>query len=313
MTTVAAPRTERRSAAPSGSPARLVWALAGVEGRRLLRHPAFLSLLGLALLVLGGAAFGEEVADVLDRGDVDVSLVVTLVAWGTLLATNLAALRVRRDRAGELYGTLPTPAAARTLGHLLATLAALPVALALPAAWWISSELNDPAATVGRPRLAELAVGPLLVLGGGATGVLVARWAPTALAGPVAVVATVVLQSNLGHEHPELRWLHFVADQPAVLDPWLEVRHAGWHLVYLLGLVVLAGTLAVGRHGFPRPLTAAVATAVAVVLASGWAQTRPPTAAQVTAVVDRLERPEAHQVCETRPSARYCAYPTYRD
>jgi hypothetical protein len=125
-------------------------------------------------------------------------------------------------------------------------------------------------------------------------------------------VATVVLQSNLGHQHPELRWLHFVADQPSLLDPWLEVRHAGWHLLYLLGLVVLAGALAVGRHGFPRPLTAVVAAAVAAVLVSGWVQTRPPTTAQVAAVVDRLEWPQAHQVCERRAGVRYCAYPTYR-
>jgi hypothetical protein len=309
MTTVAEPRLDRRAGPRPGPAARLVWELAGAEGRRLLRHPAFLSLLGLALLVLGGAAFGEEVADVLNRDDVDVSLMLTLVAWGTLLATNLAALRGRRDRAGELYDTLPAPAASRTLGQVLATLAVLPVALALLAGWWVSAELNDPTATVGTPRLAELAVGPLLILGGGATGALIARWLPTVLAGPVAVVVTVVLQSNLGHQDPELRWLHFVADQPSVLDPWLEVRHAGWHAVYLLGLVVLAGTLAVRRHGFPRRLTAVAAAAVAVVLVSGWVQTRPPTGAEVAAVVDRLERPEAHQVCERRAGVRYCASP----
>jgi hypothetical protein len=313
MTTVTEPRLDRRSAAGSSSPARLVWELAGAESRRLLRHPAFLSLLGLAVLTSGGGAFGEEVADVLNRDDVDISLLLTLVAWGTLLATNLAALRGRRDRAGELYETLPAPAASRTLGQVLAALTALPVALVLLAGWWISAELSYPTATVGTPRLAELAVGPLLILGAGATGVLVARWLPTALAGPVAVVATIILQSNFGHRHPELRWLHFVADQPAVLDPWLEIRHAGWHLLYLLGLVVLAGALAVGRHGFPRRLTAVVAAAVAVVLASGWVQTRPPTATQVAAVVGRLERPEAHQFCERRVGVRYCAYPTYRD
>jgi hypothetical protein len=116
MTTVTEPRLERRSAAGSGSPARLVRELASAESRRLLRHPAFLSLLGLAVLTFGGGAFGEEVADVLNRDDVDISLLLTLVAWGTLLATNLAALRGRRDRAGELYETLPAPGASRTLG-----------------------------------------------------------------------------------------------------------------------------------------------------------------------------------------------------
>jgi hypothetical protein len=310
MTTLTEPRLGQATGLQTGPPARVVLALARFEGCRLLRHPAFLGLLGLALFAALGLGFGEEVADVLDRDDSGVAVLLTLAAWGALLAVNLAALRSRRDRTTELYASLPAPATFRTAAHVLSAVAVLPVAFALVAAWWLAA-LTYPA-TVGTPRLAELAVGPLLVLGAGATGVLVARWVPTPLAGPVAVVATIVLQSNWGHQHHELRWLHFVAAEP-FLDPWLEVRHAGWHLVYLLGLVVLAGALAVGRHGPSRLLAAVVATAMAMVLVASWVQTRPPTAAQAAAIVDRLERPEAHQVCEQRASVRYCAYPVYRD
>jgi hypothetical protein len=308
------PRLARPAPLGTGAPARTVWVLARFEGRRLLRHPAVLSLLTLAVVALVGGGFGEEVADVMDRDDVAFAvLVLTLVAWGTLLAANLAALRSRRDHTTELLESLPTPAASRDAAHLVSVAAALPVGLALLAGWWLAAELTY-SATVGTPRPAELAVGLLLMLGGGATGVLVARWLPTVLAGPVAVLATIVLQSNWGHLDHELRWLHFVAGgTPSAVDPWLEVRHAGWHLSYLLALVVLAGALALARHGLPRALAGVLAGAVAVALVAGWVQTRPPAAAQVAAIVDRLERPEAHQVCERYGEVRYCAYPTYRD
>jgi hypothetical protein len=311
MTTVTTPRLERTAPPRPDVPGRTILSLARFEGRRLLRHPAFLGLLGLALWAVLAGALAEETADVLNHDDIDTALYLTLVAWGALLAGNLAALRARRDRTRELPSSLPATEASRTAAQVLAPLAALPVGLALLALWWGLAELAYPA-TVGTPRPAELAVGPLLILGGGATGVLVARLLPTALAGPVAVVATIVLQSNWGHQHHEARWLHFVAAGP-VLSLGFELRPAGWHAAYLLGLVVLAGALAVARHGLRRPLAAVGATAVTVVLVSAWLQTRPPTPTQVTAIVDRLERPEASQVCQRRGQVRYCAYPTYRD
>jgi hypothetical protein len=303
---------DRATPPRAGSPARVVAALGRFEGRKLLESPVLLVSVALALAVLFMTGTGDW-AQVLDRDDVTAAVTLTILAWGVLLATNLAALRSRRDRTTELLASLPVPARSRTTAQLLATTAVLPVAVALPAAWCLHAQLRFPA-TVGTARPAELAVAPLLLLGGGATGVLVARWLPTVLAGPAAVLATIVLQVNWGDEQYELRWLHFVAWEPAMaLDPWLDVRHAGWHLVYLLGLVALAAVAAVARHGLTRPLAAVAAAAVAVVLVSGWVQTRPPTTGQVATIVDHLHRPEAHQVCEDRPGVRYCAYPTYRD
>jgi hypothetical protein len=295
----------------AGSPAQVLAALARFEGRKLHESPIVLGMLTLALATLFVGQSGDW-AVVLDRDDVTAAVSLTILAWGVLLAANLAALRSRRDRTTELLSSLPVSARSRTTGQLLAVTALLPVAVALPAAWWIQARLGSPA-TVGTPRPAELAVAPLLLLGGGVTGVLVARWLPTALAGPAAVLATIVLQVNWGDEQYELRWLHFVAWEPAMaLDPWLDIRHAGWHLVYLLGLVGLACVAALARHGLSRPLPAVAAAAVAVVLVAGWVQTRPPTATQVAGIVDHLHRPEAHQVCEDRDGVHYCAYPTYR-
>jgi hypothetical protein len=292
MPVLTEPRLRRAILPRTGRPARVVAALGRFEGRKLYESPVFLGASGLALAALFTAGGGDWAA-VLDRDDVTAVVSLTIMAWGVLLATNLAALRSRRDRTTELLSSLPASAASRTAGHLLATVAAVPVAVALPAAWCYAA-LRNPA-TVGAPRPAELAVAPLLMLGGGATGLLVARWVPTGLAGPAAVLATIVLQVNWGDEHYELRWLHFVAWEPAMaLDPWLEVRHAGWHLVYLLGLVVLAGLVAVARHGLDRLVATAAAAAVAVVLVSGWVQTRPPGAGQVAAIVDHLQRPGVH-------------------
>jgi hypothetical protein len=310
VTTATSSQLSRPAPPRPGPPARAVLALAGFEGRRLLQSPVFLGALGLAL-ALCVAVGGGDAVPVLDRDDVETALFLTVLAWGTLLATNLAALRSRRDRTGELLAALPTSAGSRTAAQLLATTAALPAAVAVLAVWGLT-RLRDPA-TVGTPRPAELAVGLLLVAGGGATGVLVARWLPTVLAGPAAVVATIVLQLSWGSRQ-EWRWLHFVAWDPEVaLDPWLDVRPAGWHLLYLAGLVTLAGVLALARDGRDRPLPAVAATTAAVVVLAGWAQTTPPTAAQVAAIVDHLERPEAFQVCQRHGRVRYCAYPTYRD
>jgi hypothetical protein len=304
-------RTGQAAPPRTGAPARVVLALARFEGRKLVESPIFLVGFALAL----GACFvgwSGDSAAVLERDDVELALFLTLLAWGTLLAANLAATRARRDRTTELLASLPAAAETRTAAQALAATTTLPLSAAILAAWWAYGQLRYPA-TIGTPRPGELAVGPLLVLGGGAAGVLVARWLPTVLAGPAAVVATVVLQLNWGAEDHRWRWLHFVAWEPVTVDPWLEVRPAGWHLTYLLGLVVLAGALAVARHGLRRPLAAVLAGAVAVVLVSGWAQTRPPSAGQVAAIVDRLERPEAHQLCQRHGQVRYCFYPTYRD
>jgi hypothetical protein len=312
MPVLSEPRTGPAAPPRAASPARVVGALARFEGRKLLESPVLLGSVALAMAVLFMAGTGDW-AEVLDRVDVTAAVTLTILAWGVLLAANLAALRSRRDRTGELLASLPASARSRTTAQLLATTAVLPVAVALPAAWCLHAQFRYPA-TVGSARPAEMAVAPLLLLGGGATGVLVARWLPTTLAGPAAVLATIVLQVNWGDEQYELRWLHFVAWEPAMaLDPWLDIRHAGWHLVYLLGLVVLAAVAAVARDGLTRPLAAVAAAAVAVVLVSGWVQTRPPTAGQVAAIVDHLHRPEAHQVCEDRAGVRYCPYPTYRD
>lgn len=111
------------------------------------------------------------------------------------------------------------------------------------------------------------------LVGAGVSGVLVARWVPTAAAGPVAVIATMVLQSNFGHEDHRWRWLHFANGDG--FSPTFDVGHDGWHVAWLAGLVVLGIFLALARHDLSRTVVTAGGLALVLLVVSGWVQTRP--------------------------------------
>lgn len=149
------------------------------------------------------------------------------------------------------------------------------------------------------------------LVGAGVSGVLVARWVPTAAAGPVAVIATMVLQSNFGHEDHRWRWLHFANGDG--FSPTFDVGHDGWHVAWLAGLVVLGIFLALARHDLSRTVVTAGGLALVLLVVSGWVQTRPLSESRLAARASQLSNPAAHQVCEQRAGVRYCAYPTYRE
>jgi len=58
----------------------------------------------------------------------------------------------------------------------------------------------------------EVAAGVVIVVGGGFVGVAVARWLPRPVFGWVAVLASLLLQVNLGATDTRWRWLHFSID-----------------------------------------------------------------------------------------------------
>lgn len=311
MTTLAPPpaasSTEASTTAPPADPAvaGAVVALGLREAWLLMRHPGVLVGIGLTVFAFMLAS-DEDSATVLSE-DVAAFLPLLLLAWGALIAVNLATLRSRRDGTDELFDSLPTPAPARTAGHLLSVLALVPMSAVYFVAWFLISS-SAPAA-VGSPNLAVLAGGALMVVGAGVCGVLVARWVPTAAAGPVAVIATIVLQSNIGHQDYRWRWLHFASGDG--FNFTFDVGHHGWHVVWLAGLVVLAVFLAFARHGLSRPVATAGGLALVLLVVSGWVQTRPLSESRLAARAAQLADPAAHQVCEQRGGVRYCAYPTY--
>src|SRR5262249_7635507 len=114
---------------------RLVLSLARAESRRLLRHPVL--LVGLTLSVVRLATERDispaHVGYHWYSGSVGgtyMDLAGSALLWlalATLVSSNLAALRSRRDRTEETYDSLPADAHARTAAQLLAV--ACPVAI----------------------------------------------------------------------------------------------------------------------------------------------------------------------------------------
>lgn len=117
----------------------------------------------------------------------------------TLLAANLAVLRDRSSRTGEMYAAAPAPRSARTSAHLLAlaapaALAALTVAAAAVAfeAWNGLQVTSDGGTAVPGP--AELLQAPLAVALMGTLGIALARWVPHPAAAVVAAVGLFFVQ-----------------------------------------------------------------------------------------------------------------------
>jgi hypothetical protein len=287
---------------------RSVAALGRVEARQLLRHPG--TRVGLLLTAFFSyLVYSEDAgADALFDPANTFGASLLLLAWGLLIAANLGALRSRRSGTDELVASTPMRPATRTLGHAVGALAGVPVAVVALGVSFAVWQFRP--ATIGAPPSALMLNIVLLVAGGAVVGVLLARWLPYPAVGAVGVIATIVLQSNLGHEHPQWRWLHF-APGDTYATPF-DVGPAGWHVVYVAALVALGIILAVARHGLARPVTIALAVVVAVLGATGWIQTRPPSAAAVAGQVARLNDPAAHQVCERHSGVQFCAWSGYR-
>lgn len=283
--------------------------LARFEAAQLLRHPSMVVgalLTALALWLVWGEDPSGDV--LMHEGGTNVGLAFVLFAFAVLVGANLSALRARRHGAVELLASLPMPEASRTSAHLLSVGAVVPlvagVVLAVDLVW------QRRPMTIGHLPLEVAATVLLLVVGAGATGVLVARWAPHPAAGAAAVIAIFVLQLNFRADDVHLRWLHFVSAE--AYDTPFDIEPVAWHLVYLAALIALAVVLAVARSGFGRRVSLALGVVVAVLVLSGWMQTRPASTSAVAARADELERPEAHRVCEERGGVAYCAYPDYR-
>jgi hypothetical protein len=256
----AAAREMRSRAIPhtvGSPPLRVVLALAWVEARKMLRHPAYPLGLGIAVVLVGLPRGGSIKIEFLMMG-LGLSLVL-----GSLFAANLGALRSRRDGTDELFGSAPAPLAARTAGHL-AAVAVGPVAVTC--AWAIAVGVMNGAGVGDFPdelRPVMLVQAPLMVAAIGTLGVATARLIPHVVGGPI--VLALHMFTGL------IWWLPW-----AVFEEDLSVNL--WHLGYLVSAIVVLSSVAFLRDrvralpaiGLVVGLSAAVLTALQRVPDGGW-------------------------------------------
>ena len=265
MTAVAeaagAPRFTLRS-----RPARAVLALAQVEGRRLLLHPAPLLALAPVLIYSVGMITQTDARNV-----VWIYLGWFLLpACGTMIAANFAALRSRRAGTEDLFASLLVSGRPRTAAHLL-SLAWAVTALAVLLAgftWSLYTWTNKTVEFGDRPQLAViifgLANGPALVAAFGAFGVLLARWLPHLVVAPVAAVGLFRASGVFSDTtRSSLHWLSPLTTYSDRLDE--PAAAMGWHSLYLLGVALVFGSLALLRSGRDARVLAAGGTGLALV------------------------------------------------
>ncbi|MGI5195366.1 ABC transporter permease [Streptomyces sp. CA-288835] len=304
------------SSAPSAA-AAATRSLARAEAVRLLRHPAVLAAFALYLVQWTyGAYSGDDRYPVLHDEDRYTQLSLLLIAAGTLLAANLAALRSYRHGTDAMFDLLVLPPWRRTWALLLALLPVTVLSAVLAGARIGYAAAQD--AAVGRPSVAELATGPLVVLLAGAIGVLAARVVRSVVAAPLTIAAlgimTVVgaLQAK-----SDARWWGLVGIEDEGVPPQptsLTYRPVSWHLLYLAALVILVAAVAVLRAGGrSTPFKATAGVALLAVLVTGFAQQRGLPDEVREARTSAENAPSSQQVCVERDGIDYCAFPEFKD
>ena len=247
--------------------------LAVAEARRIVTSP---------LVVLGAALFCAMIvvssADGPGGGyDGLVTGPTFFMGVFTYFAAHLAASRPQRHRTTDEHASLPAPTIARTAGLCLAAIGPALLAVALMAlilAWYAAGRVDLPV----WPSAAELAAGPLTVLGGGLLGIMVARWLPFPTA-PALVMIAVVAVTFVLSEAWEGRYsllAPYTTFTVYVDDGSWGGHIAGspaWHAVYLAALCGLAACGALLRDARRPVLPFVAGTALGLVtVVAGLAQ-----------------------------------------
>ncbi|MFJ8596069.1 ABC transporter permease [Streptomyces sp. NPDC093598] len=301
---------------PGGS-AKALFALALFETRRLLtRIPvlvAFSVYLGWTVWRAGRDGDGHPALQDADRATQSAPL---LVGLAVLLSVNHAALRSRRHDTERHFAVLVLPPWGRTVAHALSVVAAALVT-AVCVAGQFGREALRPGA-IGHGSVGELLVGPLTVLLFGSLGLLAAVLVRSALVAPLVIVFCLFLFlffAGAGTGEGWQQWL-----MPAVgeatgntLPSDLMGRPAAWHALYLAGLGLSLGLLAVLVAGGRKPaVLAGVAGALAMTLVGGVAQSAGDSPELVKARERATVHPEQVQTCVRRAGSTYCAFPDWK-
>ncbi|MCI3272018.1 ABC transporter permease [Streptomyces cylindrosporus] len=311
-----APVTERT--AHSGGATSATLDLALFEARRLLtRIPMLLAFAAYVAWIVWRTPKFEDGFPALQNADRATQSGPLLVGLAVMLCANHAVLRSQRHDTERHFGVLVLTPGRRTAAHVLSVVPAV-LLVAVGVAGQFGWEALRPGA-VGTGSVAELLVGPLLVLLFGAVGVLLARLIPSGFAVPMAIVLFFFLffagAVPTGTGERGTRWLAPVVGEMSsgAIPSDLMDRPAAWHALYLLGLGLTVGLLAVvagGGRGWA--LKGAVAAALALAVTGGVAQTSGLPAKTVVARAAATNNPEKQQTCVNRDGSTYCSFPEWQ-
>lgn len=288
---------------------RAVAALARVEGRRLVRHPA--TLTGLALSCFLVLMFQDVETMVLHRDVWMVQAAASPLIGGALIAAHLAAGRAARHGTDALFETLRAGRGRRTTAILIGGTA--PAALSVV---WASAALALLRAqgAIWAPEPADLLAIPALCLLAVGLGVALGRFVPTAVAGPMALVGVGVVELVVATRSGTWQRLALLSDWGPRFGGAPEVwPQAPWvHLAYVLAMTGLIAAVALARTGRRRARMVGASGLAVVTFLSGAALTRPvpePTAERLARLV--LEPERLSTVCEPAGTATICTPPAY--
>jgi hypothetical protein len=243
-------------------------ALAGFDARRLLLRPA--TAFGIYVLY---RVFWPSLPPTDAYEGVNRTVGMSLAVVGLVVLVVVAAI-AGRDRGVELVEATP----GRPRMRLMSWVVVLGVLAALEYGALVLLRFGRTEPPYGSllPDAWELAQGPIMLLGAGLLGVLLARLLPAWVAAPVGAVAVIawvgVLSGSFSRTTmlaPVVEWIQFHENRSVVVEP----GSFAWHNAYLLGLcglgVVAMMLLEPGRR---RGLVVAgalltTATAVAAVMA----------------------------------------------
>jgi len=243
---------------------RVMMALANFNGRKLLVSWGLMAAYGMALLGTGifvAAAITQDDVSFSDDGWT-VAVGFYIFAIFTMVATNHAALRDRREGTSEQHESLPADSRIRAGGVVLATAwpfavatVLLGVVVAATAVWLV---------VPSGVQLMAVIQTVVFVATLGTLGVALATWVPNPFVAPVVAFALFIVHA------PEVPASWHVIFPLAHLG---SVYLAGWHTIYLLGLTLIFASIALGRSGARRSVvvgllvgSAAVGISLAVMI-----------------------------------------------